>query len=528
VARLFASRRSVALALTFPFALSAVALSCRPHARALGFELIPPGAREVGRAGASVVGADSAMGLFANPATVLAPSSLTDTQVSLHMGFTELCYRGVEVSEDGGSRSAGAQLPEQCGDAKGAYIPAVASTLRLGDKQRFALSLGFYAPPAVGRDTHFGSTTTGTPDGSTTSPLSPARYMLMHEKLVQSFPTLGLSWQPHPQLRVGASFGWGITSYDFTQGAFSRVIAMRTPFLVGGESDVSTQISGHDNFVPRVQAGLWLKPVKSLPLELGASFTWTQDVQSSSSELRVRNLRTDYYFPAAIGPLLGDLQQPAIDARVKGVSLLSPQLASLQVGARYARKLARPVGFIGDRLESERFDIEANFVASFGQNLDRFTVRVPDTTISVPSPSAVAPMPTELKLPTRIELEHQWQTQYGLRLGGDYNVLPGLFAVRAGYSFESDGVSKGYHQLDFTPFKRFGLYAGATVRLFDRVDLSAAYSYFIVPDVTTSVADAALRRNVSGEPEAGDATVVNAGKITQKAQALVVQVGLHL
>jgi long-subunit fatty acid transport protein len=513
-------------------ALLVVALSALGSAGtafAIGFELAPPGARDTGRAGASAVGADTAIGLFYNPATLLAPSSRTDTALALHMGITDVCFTRQAVLEDGsGARSAGPRSAEICSDAKTAYIPVGASSYRFGKK--FALGLGVYSPPAAGRDLSFGSARTGTPDGNpaaSSSQLSPSRYMLLGARILQTFPTVGAAWAPWPWLRLGASFGWGFTRFSLSTASFSRAVVSTTPVEIGATTDVSTDVSGKDGFTPRVQAGAWVQPFASIPLELGLSFTYTGDIEASDAKLRLRNLYTDYYPSTLIG-LIGGVQQPALDATIRGVSVLVPQISTLHGGARYAKKLPVPVGKAGDRLASERFDIEVDFVATFAKRLDTIDATLPsDVSVVVPSPSP-AFSDINLMLPGTISLPHHWQNQYGVRVGGDYNVVPGLLAIRAGYSFESEGVKKGYTQLDFFPHKRYGLMLGATVRIIDLIDVSLAYAYFITPDIVNSVQDAALRRTAAGMARAGDDEVVNAGRFTQTASSLVLELGVHL
>jgi long-subunit fatty acid transport protein len=468
------------------------------------------------------------MGIFHNPATLLAPTSRTDTTIALHTGFTELCYTRTLVVDDGaGGRSAGATLPEICSDAKASLVPVGASRFRINDQ--FALGIGVYSPPSVGKDVDYGNQHTGTPNGAmptSTSSLSSSRYLLMHQHILQVFPTIAAAWAPLKRLRVGASFGWGYTSFKFSNAVFSRAVSMAGPPEIGGASDVGNYVSGKDTFTPRVQVGVWGQPVDALPLELGASFTYTGNVETDDAKLRVKNLYTEFY-PAALTGALG-LQQPGINQTYKNTGVTVPAISVLQLGARYAKKLARPVGKGGDRLATERFDIELNLIMSFAERMKSVDVRPPaDAVVDVPGQGAFVPALT-LQLPDEIKLPHRWQNQYGIRIGGDYNVIPGMLALRAGYSFESNGVKDGYHQLDFQPWQRFGFMLGATVRIIDMIDISASYAYFVIPDVKNSVQDAGVPRVITGDARPADAEIANAGTLTQTAQALVVEVGMHL
>jgi len=68
-----------------------------------------------------------------------------------------------------------------------------------------------------------------------------------------------------------------------------------------------------------------------------------------------------------------------------------------------------------------------------------------------------------------------------VRAGGDWNVVPGKLAVRAGYSFETPAQPEAWTRVDFLPFERHGAHVGATLRVGD-VDLSAGYAHVFQPD----------------------------------------------
>jgi hypothetical protein len=258
-------------------------------------------------------------------------------------------------------------------------------------------------------------------------------------------------------------------------------------------------------------------------VEFGLQFVWTGDVQTDDGNLRLRNLYTEYY-PAALS---AGFQQPALDVGFKKTAVRVPQNSVLSGGVRYAKKLGSPIGKFGDRMGSELFDIELDYVMTFAR-LDSVDVAPPaGSQVQVPSPSPLE-QPVTLDVPAKIRIAHAWQNQFGIRLGGDYNILPNVLAVRAGHSFESSGIEAGYGQLDFTPFKRYGISVGATVRISDLIDISAGYAYFIIPDVENSVSEAAIRRNVSGMPRPGEDEIANAGTITQTAQSFIVELGVHL
>ena len=81
------------------------------------------------------------------------------------------------------------------------------------------------------------------------------------------------------------------------------------------------------------------------------------------------------------------------------------------------------------------------------------------------------------------EVPTKWKgkTQLSLRAGGDYNLMPGLLALRAGVSYESDGADVEY--LDITNYMlgRIGVHTGLTLRVAGKTDLSLAFAHFFQP-----------------------------------------------
>jgi hypothetical protein len=504
-------------------------VNARP-ARAAGFELTHAGARGDGRAGAEVVGGDSPVALFSNPANIGRIRSRLGVELGLHLHFTDRCFQQVEVIETGDQRQAGVTAPDVCADAPVATIPELAASVRLGE--RLALGFGVFVPPAGVRHMSMGDPKTVTidPDGEGgADPIpAPSRYMLAEEDLLQLFLTAGVAYQPHPRVRIGVSFGWGVTKIDFTNVAYSRVQVLQgLGDLVTATADARNRLRGVDAFVPRVQLGVWGRPFRHLPLEMGASFQYTADVRTKSATLDLRSLET-HLMPEALEGLVGDLEATG---RVKGVGLRVPQTNRLALGVRYADALPRPVDGVGDRLSSERFDVELDVVTTLARRVKRFDVDLPDdASLVVPSPVPLLLRDIEVQLPDAIALEHRFRTQVSVRVGGDYNPIPGVLGIRAGVAYESHGVARGYEQLDFTPFRQASVHLGGTWRVAHRVDLSVAYAHVFQPTVVVSPQQAAYRRTVGGDADPSDpadATLVNAGRYRGRSDVLVLQAGAY-
>lgn len=73
----------------------------------------------------------------------------------------------------------------------------------------------------------------------------------------------------------------------------------------------------------------------------------------------------------------------------------------------------------------------------------------------------------------------------GFRLGGDLNVVPGAFAIRAGALVTPRSAEGGTIAAEAMAGTRIGLSAGATARVDARFDVSAAYLHVFIDDVGT-------------------------------------------
>lgn len=490
--------------------------------------MTPAGARANGRAGAEFASGDSAMSLFYNPAGLATVRGSVSLDGSFQAHWNRRCYAGYEVDETTTPASTSAAYPEICGHTGLTLLPELAGTVRLRDD--LVLGLGVYVPTAGARHITFGDVATGQydPDGSgpAAAIMAPTRYQLMESELLQLFLTVGAGYAPHPRLRIGGSFGWGITKVSFSNAAWARVNVVNG--LITAFSDARIALEGLDGFVPRFSLGVSGEPIARVPLTFGLTYLWTGDVYTRTARLDVHGLTTSFD-PAAIGNLVGQLD---VDARVNGVALRVPQTGQLAFGARYANRLDRPADAIGDRLSNERFDVELGLALLLSKGVDRFSVDLPDDAqVFVPSPLPAIIPDQNIALPDTIDLAHRWKNQLAISIGGDVNPIPGVLGLRAGIRYETSGVTHGYEQIDFTPFRNVSLHLGGTVRIAHRVDVSLALAHVRYPDVDVGPTEARFRRIVSGDANPNsptDATLANAGLYRNRMTALMLETSVRL
>ncbi len=501
------------------------------RAEAAGFERTQAGARANGRAGADYVGGDSPMSLFYNPANLIVGNQTVRLEGALHLHFSERCMTHLPVTEtfddddNVTGRSAGTPDPTICSEGGVGTIPELAASFRVSDK--LALGFGVFVPPAATRAFSLGNPDTvrypNDADGDGEDDLTPTRFLLVQQELLQLFLTVGVAYAPNDRFRIGGSFGWGMTKVDYASASFSRVPVTALGIqLLTAEANARTALSGFDGFLPRIQLGAWAQPFEGIGLETGATFQWTQDVRVGDAELNIRTV--DTYIPPPFDALVGG--DIAAENTISGVGLHAPQTSSLAWGIRYAHKLPEPVDNIGDRLSTERFDVELDLVATFARRMTQFEITPPaDAQLNIESPIPGVVDDIVAELPDRIVMQKRWRSQLAVRVGGDVSIVPGLLAVRTGFHYETHGVQRGYELLDFQPFQQFGWHVGGTLRLFHRVDLSIAYAHIWQPTVTLDENEAQYRRIAAGAPEPGDSTIENAGTFTGHSNILILQVG---
>ncbi|MEM6961638.1 MAG: outer membrane protein transport protein [Myxococcota bacterium] len=507
-----------------------------------GYEHGAAGTRALGRGGAFAARADDAMALFYNPANL---ANLYGRQLALNTNLTlyNACHsRTGTYTSDGRVNSADtvagepttrfgaatdglpngygrAELQEVCNSGRVNVVPELAFTWRVSEK--LGVGLGILAPPAVG-STQFGNSDLVVDyDQHQVGQLpSPSRYQLLSSELLIFYPTVGAGYRIHPRFSVGASFGWGVGIFDYS------MMSVALGSEVFGQ-DIRTRLNATDAFIPRFMVSAHAIPYDNL--DVMVSFLWQDDV-NADGDLTF----TPRYYQANPGDRIENCDDidlglippfPPCKKNIGGNTLHAPQPWQLAFGVRYSDRIAPrtqdPRGVVAgapgiqDSMATERFDVELNVVYERNSLVDDFIIDVADD-------ATIPLLDLATSLPDVAAVPHRWRDQVSLRLGGDYNVVPGFAAVRAGFSFETNGVSDGYNTLDFMPHQRYGLHTGGTLR-FGKLDLSIAYAFLRNKTMRVSQEDARIEQVVAegndsttreeavAFAESGAGTVVNSG-----------------
>jgi len=299
---------------------------------------------------------------------------------------------------------------------------------------------------------------------------SPVRYMKISSGNVGVFPTLGVGFKLFEQLRLGASFQWGVFSVHQRQMAASG----------GGTSpasDVIAEIRAVDWFVPSLIASAHIVPIDAL--DIVVAFKWQDGVKTAGDMEITTGLFTPSLNTHTTRGITVDRVQQNLPHK-------------LSVGVRYADRLAPRARDDGDSegdeandsrlrdpMSEERWDIEADLEYTMNSHIETTELApTPGQGIGFEQPNGDVgqiefPSPN---LPVNV-VERYWKNQIGVQLGGSYNVVPGVFSLHAGVNYETRGVDAQFMNVDFWPLQRYGVHGGVTLRIDRRIDLTFAYGH---------------------------------------------------
>jgi hypothetical protein len=528
--------------------LASVVVALTPRFAAAGGNEFPGGgARDLGRGGSGFTRADDPTLMIRNPALL---ADLWDDMAyaGVNLLLPDACFQAsgsygwggqgndnanfgngpVLVSAPAGATTltgkplpnvAAEPFPKVCYAGPKPIIPSIALTMKLA--QNLGVGLGFF-PPDTAATPQFGNRdgTVNTPDGLRPSP---TRWFRAHLD-TSYFSALGaVGYRPVSWLRVGFGFQWAMVAYNATE--FTRPDRARTI-----SNDVRVDVAGRDLFIPGLIASAQATPIDNLDIAVG--FKWSDRVKSTAKlDITTSAFGSgqpfEYLDSGGMLNKVGGLQPLTKNNTIGNVDSPPIWVPQLSFGARYADRLMPRVPNdkwdeahkaakrkVEDHMATERWDVEADAIVYFNSANDVSRFISPGDTVSMQSVGAngqpglplaayvgqcVANSPNcaQREVPTYLH----GKTQYSLRFGGDYNILPGLLAVRAGVSYETDGTDPQYLNITNYMLGRTGLHVGATVRIADKTDVTVGYAHFIQKNVALTVNPMSkLPANVAADP----------------------------
>jgi long-chain fatty acid transport protein len=532
-------RRSVVRGAACGVAALGVALLAPSASASNGLESPDAGAYQVGRGGAWLARADDPLAAYFNPAGLARQASGVHLGASLM--FKERCYArtGQESDEDlptygqyGSPVSPGGRFAGPGADPEGPEVgppavtcakttpfpnPQIAGTFRV--HERVAIGLAVLGPHAVG--------TIEWPDelpfvnrvGADATQPAPQRYMLVKTSSFIVFPTLSAAFAITPELSVGAGFTWGVAFAEFEN--FSESLSPPPsksnncgpngdrPCVATDDfkRDVRSKLNATDIFVPGFVVGALWSP--SRYVDLAGWFRWSDAIDTEASVSTESNYWENTGKKAAgekcsdpnkqectvtLGEKEGD---PGYKAGTLKLNI--PMEAKLGVRFHWPRqspgprpKWAQGGKTVRDAMSEDLFDVEADFTYANNSAVQNIEVRFkPGIPING----------TPGNLPENADIPHHWRDVFGVRVGGEYVVLPSLLSLRAGGFYESNGQDPRYLNIDFHLSEKIGLSGGASVRL-GPVDVTVAYQHTFFG--TTDNGGRGALYGLSGDASTGD------------------------
>ena len=415
------------------------------------------GSEQGGRGGAWVARASDPLATFYNPAGLAGQPTRLILQSNIN--FQSTCFTRLKAKNDPNEDNVqpGQSYPQVCSSDGAAIDPQLAMTFHVTDR----IGIGFaplLAPSAGASNVSFPEFVTTTVAGRTVYEAGPSRDLMTGANLLVLNPTLGIGVEVVNRLRLGASFQWGIASISNTN-------AVDTGANLGGgqtpTNDIKVVANAHDYFFPGFTLGAIYSPTDDF--DVAAWYKWSDAIKATGDI----QTTTNYYSNAEAlgktgGQYYGDSAVPYCDSRGarNGRDALrerqqpphpgGPIPMEAKLGVRYHRRRG-DVPYdehLRNPLAQDVFDVEVDLTWANDSAASNLQVRLPgrlERRGIIPIPGT----PGGANAPPNADVPHDFRDVYGIRLGGDYNVLPDRLALRAGGFFETNGQNPLYQNIDF-------------------------------------------------------------------------------
>lgn len=423
------------------------------------------GSEQGARGGAWIARASDPLATAFNPAGLAGQH----TRITLQSNFIfhHTCFTRLKAANDttfGSSDTlldATGHYPRVCNDIEPTFNPQLAMTLRVSD--RLGVGVAVLGPASAGEKNY----PEFIEDSNGQKQAAPNRYLLTRQAGIVLFPTVGVGYEVIDNLRLGASLSWGFAKLKNA----AATTALNTD-AANASNDIRANLQVADYFIPRFSLGaLWSATPE---LDVAAWYQWTDAVRASGDVGTAANFYTRQNAEGNdSGVRYGDTVfsdcgtgRPQDEGKCGSgdnakVKLTWPMEAKL--GLRYHRPREGADSHVRDPLSQDKFDVEANLTWANNSAIDAIQIRFPS------DPSGRGQLPVAgidgAEIPPNGDQVKAYRDVVGVRVGGDYNVLPDQLAIRAGTFYETRAASQQQQHIDFAGGSRFGLAIGATYRI---------------------------------------------------------------
>jgi long-subunit fatty acid transport protein len=459
--------------------LSAALLAARGAGASNVLEVGEGGSEQMQRGGAWVARASTPNAAYYNPAGLAGQDTKLSLDVNIIVQHTCMSrvYAAGDTTIDPGLLSSNpadprsALFPRVCNDIAPFPNPQISFNYRVNE--RLGLAVALLGPNAAGRQKW--------PEFVNGANPAPQRYLLLKTDGVQFNPTLAVGWEVIDNLRIGGSFQWGIANLHLQNAS----MALNTDSSRPDQNDVRGLVQVKQFFIPGFTLGAIYSATPEL--DVAAWYKWSAPIDATGDVVADSN-----YFTKAVQAGnnsgvkgtdtsfadCGYGQASNVCGSGKNASIKANIPMEAKLGFRYHKlRASAPVeGADGagtdpppksshrrDPMSQDAWDAELDLTWANNSALDTFHIRFPGNA----NGDGVIPVNGIAggTLPPNADLPKHFKDVFGVRLGGDYNVLPDQLAIRGGVFAESNGQDQQYQSIDFAGAARFGFALGGTYRL---------------------------------------------------------------
>ncbi len=440
------------------------------------------GGAPAARAGAWLaVGTDPIAGHY-NPAALATARS--GVSVSMHFPFQKVCYdrRGpgntLTGPRQGTSESPGTVVYRPVCNrnaGKPGWVPSLAIAWRVTDD--LGLSLSVVPPSAYGtNENDWPDISPGynTRTGSAAPVPAPYRYLSLGNASTVLFPTLSAGYEIIDGLRLGAGFIWGVALVN----ASTTGIATVNPADRGDHAgdDSRTELRAVDGFVPGFVVSAHASPLRYL--DVSAWYRWIDSVRTTAPELDVDRPFYDSTL-TNVSPICDSTETEAcqgqsIRNKFQGELFELPFPMEVRLGFRFHLPhddvMARTLGGdplpadgprpVRDPLADDVFDVELDLSWTNTSAANTIQARFQSNADG----TAALPVKPQGLLPAVGDIDEGYRDTFGVRLGGQYNVLRNKLGLMAGGWLESAANDDEYLTVDPVVALRGGVGGGFVLR----------------------------------------------------------------
>ena len=478
----------------------AMALSCLSYgreARATDATEFPDnGSEQAGRGGAWVARASDPLAAFYNPAGLAGQPTRLILQANF--GSQRTCFTRIKATNDTtiDGVSPGGTYPQVCDGAAFNVDPQLAMTIRLTPRIGLGI-MPIVAPSAAGGNVSYPefATVGGVPN----SP-EPGRYLLTAQNILLVTPTVAVGVEVINRLRVGASFQWGIAHFSFTSASTTANVNGAIPGSatnLANSNDLRATLTGHDYFIPGFTLGTIWSPTDNI--DIAGWYKWSAPVSGTGDVVA----QFPYYGAVAAGTPNAvsttttsqpDCGQPSEKSNPCGsgsnanIHLSRPMEAKLGVRFHLPRVNVPYDEHTRDPMAQDIFDAEIDGTWANDSQMNFLFINFPQQGTGNNTMGVIPINGTPGFIPPNADVPLHYSDVFGIRVGGDWNVLPDQLTLRAGGFYQTPAQTQAnqvYQGLAFAAGSMVGLAGGATYRIHfgpgsNALELSAGFEHVFV------------------------------------------------